>query len=252
MRAYTFSLLALLVLLWGCAGGGGSDTDVVIPSCSGASILTPDRLGVIRIKFPLFEPELYCGTANIRDTSTFLPSNYTPARFFGRNRPSPDGVTPLGIRFRSNGFDAQDIAFALPTRIDYFDVDGQPFFVDLPMPEDDRQVRVTAAEIDRIFLAVKEQLRTQFPSNPEMQQVSPSSITVTFQASVFYVDTLRVWAGGVTSGNGTSIEVAVFHLSPRVKTPISWRGIPGVSGSWLAHEIRNAIFIQSGHPELAT
>lgn len=251
MRAAAIILLALALLLSGC--GGASDTGVISASasCSGVPILTPDQINLIRTKFPRLEPELYCGGANIHDPSTLLPSNYTPARFFGNNRPSSDALTPLGISFKSNGFDSQDIAFAMPTRIDYFDVDGQPFFVDLPAAEGDRQIRVTASEIDNIFLAVKQELLTQFPNNPEMQQVPPWAITIRFQASVFYVNALNVWAGGVTSGDGKSIDVALLHLSPRVKTPISWRGIPGISKSWLAHEIRNAIFIQSGHPELA-
>jgi len=250
MRAAAIVFLILVLLLLGC--GGASDTGVILSSCSGAPILTPDQINLIRTKFPRFESESYCGGANIHDPSTLVPSNYTPARFFGNNRPSSDALTALGISFKSNGFDSQDIAFALPTRIDYFDVDGQPFFINLPAAEGDRQIRVTASEIDNIFLAVKQELLTQFPNNPEMQQVPPWAITVRFQAGVFYVDALNVWAGGVTSGDGKSIEVALLHLSPRVKAPISWRGIPGISKGWLAHEIRNAIFIQSGHPELAT
>jgi len=180
------------------------------------------------------------------------PDNYTPARFFGNNRPSADRVTSLGIRFQSNGFDAEDIPVALPQEIDYFDIIGQPFSRQLPADENGRRIRVTPDDIDGIFLAVKEHLRVQFPQFPEMQQVSPASITVRFQAAVFFVEPNDVWAGGVTSRDGKNVEVAVFHLSPREKAPISWRGISGVSQSWLFHEIRNAIFIQSGHPEFAS
>ena len=248
MRAVGIALVALF--LSGC-GMGGSDTGVVTSSCSGFVILSSDQMNLVRSNFPLFEPELYCAGTDIHNPSTFLPGNYTPARFLGGNRPSSDRVTSLGITFQANGFDAEDIQFALPSRIDYFDIDGQLFTVVLPSAESDRQIRTSASEIDRIFLAVKQDLQAQYPQFPEMQQVSPSSIKVRFQASVFYVAPLNAWAGGVTSGDGRSIEVALFHLSPRVKTPISWRGIPGVSNSWLSHEIRNAIFIQSGHPELA-
>lgn len=249
MRAVWIVLVALF--LCGCGMGGG-DTGVVTPSCSGFIILNAEQIKLVRSKFARFEPELYCAGTDTRNPSTFLPNNYTPARFLGDNRPSSDQVTPLGITFQANGFDAEDIQFALPSRIDYFDIDGQLFSVTLPAAESDRQIRISASEIDSIFLAVKQDLLVEFPQFPEMQGVAPSSISVRFQASVFYVAPLNSWAGGVTSGNGKSIEVALFHLSPRVKTPISWRGIPGVSKSWLSHEIRNAIFIQSGHPELAS
>lgn len=244
------AILILAVLASACGGGAG-DTGVVIPSCAGVPILGSQQIESVRKQFPRFEPELYCAGANPRDTSTFLPKNYTPARFFGNVRSSSEEATPLGIKFKANGFNLNDISLALPARLDYFDIDGKPFSVQLPPLESDRLIRVAAGEIDQIFVSVKEQLAAQFPNNPEMQQVSPSTINVRFQASVFYVSSLDVWAGGVTSGDGKSIEVAIFHFSPRQKIPISWRGIPGVSKSWLEHEFKNAVFIQSGHPELA-
>jgi hypothetical protein len=249
MRAVAIALISLFL---SACGAGGGDTGVIVSSCSGFPILTPEQVSFVKGKFPLFQPELYCTGTDIRSPSTFAPENYTPARFLGSARLSAEQVTPLGITFQPNGFHAEDIQLALPTQVDYFDIEGRPFTVALPSEEGDRQIRVSASQIDSIFLTVREELRVQFPQFPEMQQVQPSSLKVNFQASVFYIAPLNTWAGGVTSGNGRSIDVAVFHLSPRVKTPISWRGIPGVSSSWLAHEIRNAIFIQSGHPELAT
>ncbi len=235
-----------------CGAGGSSDTGVVVTSCAGTPILSGNQINSVRAQFPRFEPELYCPGTNPREVFNLRPNNYTPARFLGNNRSSNEQVTSLGIHFTANGFDADDIAIALPHRIDYLDFLGQPFSRQLPDDENARLIRVTPAEIDGIFLAVQEHLRVQFPQFPEMQQVPPTTITVRFQATVFYVEPNGVWAGGVTSTNGKNIEVAVFHLSPREKIPISWRGIPGVSASFLFHEIRNAIFIQSGHPEFAT
>ncbi|MGH9777298.1 MAG: hypothetical protein ACRD5I_02700 [Candidatus Acidiferrales bacterium] len=244
-------LFLTLLALSACAGTSG-DTGVVVPSCSGAPILTPSQIDFVRTQFALFQPELYCAGTNPREVFRLRPDNYTPARFFGNNRASTEQVTPLGIRFQSSGFDSEDIPVALPQQIDYFDFLGQPFSRQLPVDESGRLIRVTPDEIDDIFLDVKEYLRVQYPQFPEMQLVSSASITVRFQAAVFYVEPNDVWAGGVTSTDGKAIEVAIFHLSPREKIPISWRGISGVSQSWLFHEIRNAIFIQSGHPEFAS
>lgn len=238
------------ILLSAC--GNSNDPNVILASCSGVPILTASQIDLVKTKFQLFQPELYCAGTNPQEVFKLRPDNYTPARFFGNSRASTEQITPLGIHFQSNGFDAEDISLALPQQIDYFDIVGQPFLRQLPADEGARLFRVTAAEIDEIFLSVKEQLLVQYPQFPEMQQIAPGSIAVRFHASVFYVGALDVWAGGVTSGDGKKVEVAIFHLSPREKIPISWRGIPGVSASWLFHEIRNAIFIQSGHPELAT
>ena len=246
------TILFLALLSFSACGGNPSDPGVIVASCSGVPILTPSQIELVKAEFPRFQPELYCAGTNPREVFNLRPDNYSPARFFGNNRPSTDQVTPLGIRFRSNGFDAEDIPVALPRQINYFDIIGQPFSRQLPADENGRLIRVTAPEIDRTFLAVREHLRVQFPQFPEMQQVSPASLTVRFQAAVFYVEPNDVWAGGVTSKDGKIVEVAVFHLSPREQIPISWRGISGVSNSWLFHEIRNAIFVQSGHPELGS
>ncbi len=246
-------VLALAISASACAGGaGGVEDEVVIASCVGKPIFTPEQVSKVREQFARFDPELYCAGADPRNLETLRPNNYAPARFFGQSRGQPPQVTGLGITYKTNGFDLVDIPFALPARIDYYDITGQPFSVTLPESESDRQIRVTATVIDKVFLDVKDELARQFPNAPEMQQVSPATITATFESSVFFVPSHDLWAGGLTTGDGKSVVVAVFQLSPRQKIPISWRGIPTISKGWLAHELRNAIFIQSGHPELAT
>jgi len=245
-------ILLLVLLTLSACGGNLGDAGVVVASCAGVPILTPNQIELVRTKFSRFQPELYCAGTNPQEVFRLRPDNYTPARFFGNNRPSTTQVSPLGIQFQANGFDADDIPVALPQTINYFDIVGQPFARQLPTAEGARLIRVTGDEIDTIFLSVKDYLRVQYPQYPEMQQVPPTSLTVRFQAAVFYVEPNDVWAGGVTSKDGKIVEVAVFHLSPREQIPISWRGISGVSNSWLFHEIRNAIFVQSGHPELGS
>jgi len=247
----TVLVLALAISASGCAGVGSLSDEVIIASCTGKPLFTSEQINKVREQFARFEPERYCGNADPRNLETLRPDNYTPARFFGQSRAQPPQVTGLGITYKTNGFDLIDIPFALPQRIGYFDIAGQPFSVTLPESETDRQIRVTATAIDRVFLDVKDELARQYPNNPEMQQVSPATITVTFESSVFFAPSHDTWAGGLTTGDGRSVVVAVFQLSPRQKVPISWRGIPPISKGWLAHELRNAIFIQSGHPELA-
>lgn len=248
-------LCALLLLSAGCGSGGGSP-EIIVPSAAQArpdchAILTSEQIEEVRSQFALFQPELYCLGANPSDGSSLLPENYVPARWFGEQRPSDLHQTGLGIQYKGNGFERFDVLFSLPTRIDYFDTEGNPFSVELPNSDLDRQIRVTATAIDQVFLAVQDDLGQQFP---EVRDVNPSSITLKFEPTIFFVFSSNfgdTWAGGVTSLDGRNIHVAFFHLSPRQKLPISWRGIPGVSRGWLENEFRNALLIQTGHTELA-
>ena len=165
-------VLLLAISASACAGAGGVAGEIVIASCAaGKPIFTPEQISKVREQFPRFEPELYCAGADPRNLETLRPDNYVPARFFGQSRGQPPQVTGLGITYKTNGFDLVDIPFALPPRIDYYDVAGQPFSVTLPERETDRQIRVTATEIDSVFLDVKDELARLFPNNPEMQQV---------------------------------------------------------------------------------
>lgn len=245
----------MILLAVGCGGANrdSSSSEIILPTAcaEGQTILTQQQIELVQSQFSSFQAELYCDGAVASDPTTLTPDNYVPARWFGQTRPFMSQQTPLGVHYESNGFDFADIAFSLPTQIDYFDVDGQPFSVGLPGDEGNRQVRVTATEIDRIFLAVQDTLARQFP---EVREVSPSSITVNFQATIFFVTNSNfgdTWAGGATLPDGRTIHVAFFELSPHRKIPISWRGIPGVSAGWLENEFRNALCIQSGHPECA-
>lgn len=255
-------------LIWGLIGCGGDWSILrVAPTDPAKPILSPAQISVVRQTFPSFQPELFGPGANPLDLRSFLPNNFSPARFFGPALAQGWKPTPSGILVESNGY--HGYAAPLPSTGTYFTREGQPYavqlaafqrsalnalqsYMGLPQTADPRPIqidlqagRVDLLELENELLAIRSSLSQAIPA---IANVDPRRCRVVVEPSIFYVTGStagNVWASGATlplDGGGFEIHLAVFYIKGSGEI-VNWQDV-------LVDEALNFYVASVGRPDL--
>ncbi|MBI3405946.1 MAG: hypothetical protein HY046_10870 [Acidobacteria bacterium] len=258
----------------GCGGMATENGTSAIPSttqsASMQATLDDQQIQIVRQTFPRFQSERVALGVNPTNRGALVPSNFSPALFFGSTQGGAQNLTSGGIPFVANGYDDQNIVPPLPLSGTYFDPQKNMYSISLsqfqvsplnklearmslpPSPAADMIMidrgnpRVTAFKIETTLRSVQLALSQKFP---QVMNVDLRNCEIVIEPTIFYVTMSNFgnsWAVGMTESLGQGkyrIHVSVFYISSQ-RVIVDWQ-------TTLIDEAINFFVLSIGRGDLA-